>query len=121
MSVLCFAIYVFYSRYFISTPVSIGMMPFFIYTGVKCFLISGSMKIKAITAIVTRFIESHGYEMPEIVDAKTSEAEGAFVYAQDFLDVLQAIVDAAPTYRFRVKQSGEYRNVDVLEIVASNW
>ena len=67
-------------------------------------------------AITTRFIEAHGYEMPEIVDAERSEEEGDLVFHQDFLDVLQAIVDAAPTYRFRIRQSGEFKNVDVLEI-----
>jgi hypothetical protein len=67
-------------------------------------------------SIMTRYIEAHGMAMPAIIDEDHSAQEGDFVFAQDFLDTLQNIMDGAPTYRFRVRQAGEFKNVDVLEI-----
>jgi hypothetical protein len=67
-------------------------------------------------AIMTRFFEAHGFEMPPIIDEEASKGEGDFVFNQEFLDALQYLVDAAPTYRFRVRQSGQYRNLDILNI-----
>lgn len=67
-------------------------------------------------SIFTRYIEAHGFAMPSILDEKASTEQADFVYSQDLNDTLQAIQDGAPTYRIRIKQSGDFRNVDILTI-----